>query len=84
MKKAEKEQALNLRKRGFTLREIAKYVNVSVSTISLWLKDQQWSHKVTEDNQRRASKENSKRFPSSIKLVVINLRNSIPRLSVLQ
>ena len=62
MKKAEKEQALNLRKRGFTLREIAKYTNVSVSTISLWLKGEAWSQKITDDNQKRASKENSKRI----------------------
>ncbi len=61
-KKAEKQKALELRRRGFTYTEIAKYVGVSVSTISLWLKDEQWSHKITEDNQKRASKENSKRI----------------------
>lgn len=61
-KKAEKEQALNLRKRGFTLREIAKYTNVSVSTVSLWLKDASWSEKITEDNQKRAARDNAKRI----------------------
>lgn len=61
-KKAEKEQALSLRKRGFTLREIARYTNVSVSTLSLWFKEESWSKRITEDNQKRASKENSKRI----------------------
>lgn len=61
-KKAEKEQALSLRKRGFTLREIARYTNVSVSTLSLWFKEEPWSKRITEDNQKRASKENSKRI----------------------
>ncbi len=61
-KKTEKEQALSLRKRGFTLREIARYTNVSVSTLSLWFKDESWSKRITEDNQKRASKENSKRI----------------------
>lgn len=61
-KKLEKEQALNLRKRGFTYQEIAKYTNVSVSTISLWLKNEAWSHKITEDNQKRAARDNRKRI----------------------
>jgi transcriptional regulator with XRE-family HTH domain len=61
-KKAEKEQAIALRKRGFTLREIARYTNVSVSTLSLWFKEEPWSKRITEDNQKRARKENSKRI----------------------
>jgi len=61
-KKAEKIQALELRKRGFTFREIARYTNVSVSTLSLWLKDEVWSERITEDNQKRAARENSKRI----------------------
>jgi transcriptional regulator with XRE-family HTH domain len=61
-KKAEKEQALQLRRRGFTYREIARYTNVSVSTISAWVRSESWSQKITEDNQRRAAHENSKRI----------------------
>jgi predicted transcriptional regulator len=61
-KKAEKTQAIELRKRGFTYSEIAKYTNVSVSTVSAWLSSEKWSQKVTEDNQKRAAKENSKRI----------------------
>jgi transcriptional regulator with XRE-family HTH domain len=61
-KKAEKTQAIELRKRGFTLREISKYTNVSVSTISLWLKDEAWSARITIDNQKRAARDNSKRI----------------------
>ncbi len=61
-KKAEHDHAVELRKRGFTYAEIAKYTNVSVSTVSLWLKDEVWSSKITIDNQKRAHKENSKRI----------------------
>ena len=61
-KKAEKEQAVNLRRRGFTYQEIAKYTNVSVSTISAWLSSEKWSEKITEDNKKRAAHENSKRI----------------------
>jgi transcriptional regulator with XRE-family HTH domain len=61
-KNAEKQQATELRRRGFTYQEIAKYTNVSVSSISAWLSLETWSRKITEDNQRRASKENSKRI----------------------
>ena len=61
-KKAEKEQAIELRKRGFTYQEIAKYTNVSVSTVSNWLSVEKWSQKIAEDNQKRASRENSKRI----------------------
>ncbi len=61
-KKVEKTQAIELRKRGFSYQEIAKYTNVSVSTVSAWLSSEKWSQKITEDNQKRASKENSKRI----------------------
>ena len=84
MKKAEKEQALNLRKRGFTLREIAKYTNVSVSTISLWLKGEAWSQKITDDNQSVRVRRTASAFPYSIRHVVINTRSFMPKQNALQ
>lgn len=61
-KTAQFEQAVQLRKRGFTYEEIAKIVDVSKSTISLWLSRETWSKDITLSNQRRASRENSKRI----------------------
>ncbi len=61
-KKAEKDQATALRKRGFSYKEIAKYVGVSISTVSLWLKDESWSKEVSVRNQKRAAHDNSKRI----------------------
>ncbi len=61
-KKVEKLQAIELRRRGFTYQEIAKYTNVSVSTLSAWLSHETWSQKIAESNEKRASKENSKRI----------------------
>jgi transcriptional regulator with XRE-family HTH domain len=61
-KKAEKEQAMALRKRGFSYKEIARYTNVSVSTVSLWFKDTAWSKEIAHANQKRAARENSKRI----------------------
>ncbi len=62
MKKAEREQAVSLRRRGFTYREIAKLTGVSVSTVSLWLSRETWSVAVKEDNIRRSARENGKRI----------------------
>lgn len=56
------EQAISLRKRGFTLAEIAKYCDISKSTASLWLKDKAFSVTVTKQNQKRAALENVKRL----------------------
>lgn len=56
------EQAVNLRKRGFTLEEIAKYCDISKSTASLWLKNKAFSEQVTRQNRMRASAENAKRL----------------------
>lgn len=61
-KLAQFQQAGELRKRGFTYTEIAKLTNVSISTVSLWLSKEKWSARVKEDNQKRASRENSKRI----------------------
>ena len=56
------EQAISLRKRGFTLAEIAKYCDISKSTASVWLKNKAFSTAVTKQNQKRASTENVKRL----------------------
>jgi transcriptional regulator with XRE-family HTH domain len=56
------EQALQFRKRGFTLEEIAKICGVSKSTVSKWFKDNTASASVTKQNKRRAGQENAKRL----------------------
>ena len=61
-KSAQFEHARELRKRGFTYVEIAKIVDVSKSTISLWFSRETWSRNVTESNMKRSAKENSKRI----------------------
>lgn len=39
MKKTEKEEAIRLRKKGFSMNEIARTVNISKGTVSLWVRD---------------------------------------------
>ena len=56
------EQALQFRKRGFTLEEIARICEVSKSTISKWLKNNTNSAEITKQNKRRAGQENAKRL----------------------
>ena len=56
------DQAIQLRKRGFTLVEIAKYCEISKSTASKWLEDQAFSTQITKQNVARAGKENAKRL----------------------
>lgn len=56
------EQALSLRKRGFTLEEIAKICEISKSTASKWLKNKAFSADVTRQNKARAGAENAKRL----------------------
>jgi predicted transcriptional regulator len=56
------DQAISLRKRGFTLAEIAKYCDISKSTASKWLQDQAFSGQITKQNKERAGKENAKRL----------------------
>lgn len=56
------DQALSLRKRGFTLAEIAKYCAISKSTASKWLSEQAFSTAVTKQNTKRAGQENAKRL----------------------
>ena len=55
-------QAVEFRKRGFTYSEIARVVDVSVSTISVWLSKKAFSKDIKKDNLLRASKENKKRM----------------------
>ena len=56
------EQAVQLRKRGFTLEEIAKYCDISKSTASKWLQNKAFSAQVTKQNVKRAGAENAKRL----------------------
>ena len=57
-----KAQAALLRKRGFTLAEIAKVCDVSKATVSRWLRTDPDSAAVTAQNKRRAGIENAKRL----------------------
>ena len=61
-KSAQFEQAVELRKRSFSYEEIAHITGVSKSTVSLWLSRETWSKRITEDNIKRAAKENKKRI----------------------
>jgi transcriptional regulator with XRE-family HTH domain len=56
------EQAVQFRKRGFTLEEIAKICDVSKSTVSKWLKNKAFSENITKQNKRRAGQDNAKRL----------------------
>lgn len=56
------EQAVQFRKRGFTLEEIARICGVSKSTVSKWLKNKAFSENITKQNKRRAGQENAKRL----------------------
>ena len=56
------EQAVGLRKRGFTLEEIARYCDISKSTASKWLQNKAFSAQVTKQNVKRAGAENAKRL----------------------
>ena len=56
------EQVMQLRKRGFTMQEIAKYCDISKSTASKWLKNEVFSAAVTATNSKRAGADNAKRL----------------------
>jgi len=56
------EQAVAFRKRGFTYSEIAKICNVSVGTVSNWLKNELFSQVVAADNLKKATLANTKRL----------------------
>jgi transcriptional regulator with XRE-family HTH domain len=55
-------QALEFRKRGFTLAEIAKICDVSKGTVSKWFKNNVISESITKQNKKRAGQENAKRL----------------------
>lgn len=63
-KEEEYKQAIAFRKRGFTYSEIAKICNVSVGTVSSWLKPLAFSEQITKSNKAAAAKENKKRMAS--------------------
>lgn len=56
------QQAIEFRKRGFTLEEIAKVCDISKSTASKWLKNKAFSETVTAQNKHRAGLENAMRL----------------------
>ncbi len=56
------KQAINLRKRGFSYREIAEICNISVGTASKWLSPLPESQSIVAENKRKAAKENSARL----------------------
>lgn len=56
------DRAISLRKRGFTLEEIAKYCDISKSTASKWLRNKAFSAQITKQNVKRAGVENAKRL----------------------
>ncbi len=56
------EQALQFRKRGFTLEEIARICEVSKGTVSKWFKNNTISESITKQNKKRAGLENAKRL----------------------
>jgi transcriptional regulator with XRE-family HTH domain len=56
------EQAVQFRKRGFTYSEIARICDVSVGTVSNWLKNEPFSKVVAADNIKKATLENTKRL----------------------
>ena len=56
------EQAVSFRRQGFTYTEIAKICNVSVSTVSNWLRHEPFSQIVARDNIAKATTANTKRL----------------------
>ncbi|MEZ4194860.1 MAG: helix-turn-helix domain-containing protein [Candidatus Paceibacterota bacterium] len=58
------EQAIAFRKRGFTYSEIAKICDVSVGTVSAWLKPLPFSEVITKQNKAKAASDNKKRMAS--------------------
>lgn len=61
-KESEYKQALNLRKQGFSYREIARTCGVSVSTVSKWLSALPGADLIVAENKRKAAKENRGRL----------------------
>lgn len=62
MKDEKYQQAVELRKRGFTYSEIAKICGVSKSTVSNWLSKKKFSKVIAKENTERAARDNKKRM----------------------
>jgi transcriptional regulator with XRE-family HTH domain len=56
------KQAISLRKRGFSYREIADICNISIGTASKWLTSLPEAGRIVAENKRKAAKENSARL----------------------
>ncbi len=52
----DKEYILELRRKGFSYKEIKKLTGISVSTLSDWFKNEDWSKDVTEKNNSKHMK----------------------------
>jgi predicted transcriptional regulator len=61
-KKEAYEQAIKLRKRGFTYTEIAKICDVSRGTVSNWLATLDFSKQIAISNKKQAAKDNKVRI----------------------
>jgi transposase len=55
-------QAINLRKRGYSYREIASLCGISVGTASRWLSSLPGADLIVANNKRKAAKENKARL----------------------
>lgn len=62
MKKLEKNQALALRRRGESYKNISKELGVSKGTLSLWFKDEAWSSKIKTKLTNQANKDSRDRL----------------------
>ena len=71
MKKIEKDKAIELRKKGRSYKEIADILQLSKSTLSLWLKDYKWSQSLKQ-KLIKESKNNSKN-----RLILLNKARSL-------
>ncbi len=56
------KQAISLRKRGFSYREIAKLCDISVGTASKWLSTLPEAKQIVTENKRKAAKGNRERL----------------------
>ena len=71
MKKIEKDKAIELRKKGRSYKEIANTLQLSKSTLSLWLKDCKWSQSLKQ-KLIKESKNSSKN-----RLILLNKARSL-------
>ena len=57
-----KQKVFELRKSGLSYRQIQKETGVSLSTLSLWFQDQEWSKQIGQNLLLQSAKEASKRL----------------------